>query len=187
MQVTQAVNDVAKRYGRLDVLINNAGVLACYAVDDTPEAVWDHVIDVNLKGAFLMSRAAIPHLRRVRGGIIVNVSSVHAFASVPRTAAYAASKGALVSLSRQMAVDYADDGIRVNSIVVGSVDTAMSTAHREAAARDQVKILPPEGQLGRAADPIEVANAVCFLVSEAATFVNASALVVDGGLLGRLM
>lgn len=85
----QVVNDVAKRYGRLDVLINNAGALARHAVDDTPEAVWDHVINVNLKGAFLMSRAAIPHLRRVQRGIIVNVSLVHASASVPRTAAYA--------------------------------------------------------------------------------------------------
>jgi len=186
-KVVQAVNDVVQQHGRLDVLINNAAILECYAVHDTPEAVWDRVMDVNLKGAFLMSRAAIPHLRRVEGGSIVNISSVHAFASLPRTAAYAASKGALVSLSRQMAIDYADDGIRVNCVVVGGVDTAMSAAHGEAIVRDRVRISPPEGQLGRTTDPAEVAQAISFLVSDSASAVNASAFIVDAGLLARLM
>lgn len=186
-EVDRAVTEVVLRHGRLDAVVNAAGVLECYAVDDTPESVWDRVMAVNVKGAFLMSRAAIPHLRTAGGGSIVNISSVHALASVGRTAAYAASKGALVSLSRQMAVDYADDDIRVNSVVVGSVDTEMSKAHGAAIARDGVAIAPFPGRLGRVADPREVARAVAFLLSGDASFVNASAFVVDGGMLSRLM
>ena len=90
--VSASVAAVVRRFGRLDVLVNNAGILDVHAVDDTPEDVWDRVLAVNVKSVFLMSRAVIPHLRTAGGGSIVNVASVHAFASVPRAAAYAASK-----------------------------------------------------------------------------------------------
>lgn len=96
--VSASVAAVVRRFGRLDVLVNNAAILDVHAVDDTPEDVWDRVLAVNVKSVFLMSRAVIPHLRTAGGGSIVNVASVHAFASVPRAAAYAASKGAVVSL-----------------------------------------------------------------------------------------
>ena len=134
--VSASVEAVVRRFGRLDVLVNNAAILDVYAVDDTPEDVWDRILAVNVKSVFLMSRAVIPHLRTAGGGSIVNVASVHAFASVPRAAAYAASKGAVVSLTRQMALDYYDDGIRVNALVAGSVDTELSTQHGAEMARD---------------------------------------------------
>ena len=137
-QVQDAVEAVARRFGRIDVLVNNAGVLDVHAVHDTPEDAWDRVMAVNVKSVFLMSRAVIPHLKAAGGGSIVNISSVHAIATVPRLAAYAASKGAVLSLSRQMALDYADDGIRVNAVVVGGVDTQMSAEHGAAMARDGV-------------------------------------------------
>jgi len=187
--VQRCIDDVVSRFGRIDALVNNAGMLECYAVHDTPESVWNRMLAINLTGPFLMSRACLPQLRSRPDGPtgIVNVASVHAVASVPRTAAYAASKGALLALTRQMAVDYADDGVRVNAVVVGSVDTSMSTRHGEAIARDHVIITPPPGALGRMADPTEIASTISFLLSPAASFMTGASLVVDGGLLSRLM
>jgi NAD(P)-dependent dehydrogenase (short-subunit alcohol dehydrogenase family) len=186
-EVEAAVRAVAEQFGRLDVVVNNAGILDCHAVDDTPEEVWDRVMAVNVKSVFLVSRAAIPHLRAAGGGSIVNISSVHAVATVPRLAAYAASKGAVVSLSRQMALDYADDGIRVNAVVVGSVDTKMGAQHGAAMARDGVVVASSAGAIGRAAQPAELARAVLFLASPEASFVTGAPIVVDGGMLARLI
>lgn len=185
--VASAVDSVVDDLGRLDVVVNNAAVLECYAVHDTPESVWDRVFDVNVKGTFLVSRASIPHLRKAGNASVVNVSSVHAHASIPRTAAYAASKGAIISLSRQMAVEYAEDGIRVNCVVVGSVDTSMSTQHGEAIRRDNVSVSIPTGRLGRMGGPDEVASAIAYLAMPEASFITGAAVHVDGGLLARLM
>lgn len=117
----------------------------------------------------------------------MNISSVHAYATVPRLAAYAASKGAVVSLSRQMALDYADDGIRVNAVIVGSVETEMGEQHGAAMARDGVVVAASTGAVGRTAQPVELARAVLFLASPDASFVTGAPIIVDGGLLARLM
>jgi NAD(P)-dependent dehydrogenase (short-subunit alcohol dehydrogenase family) len=116
----------------------------------------------------------------------VNISSVHAIATVPRLAAYAASKGAVLALSRQMALDYADDGIRVNAVVVGGVDTQMSAEHGVAMARDGITVAPGTGAIGRTAQPAEVARAVAFLASPESSFLTGAPLIADGGMLARL-
>jgi NAD(P)-dependent dehydrogenase (short-subunit alcohol dehydrogenase family) len=186
-QADEAVSAVARRFGRIDVLVNNAGVLDCSGVHDTAEEAWDRVMAVNVKSVFLMSRAAIPHLRRADGAAIVNISSVHAMATVPRLAAYAASKGAVLSLTRQMALDYADDGIRVNAVVVGSVDTEMSARHGAAMARDGVTVASGTGAIGRMARPEEVAGVVAFLASPQSSFITGAPVIADGGMLARLL
>ncbi len=185
--VQAAVDAVIARYGRLDVVVNNAGVLLAEPVEETEEASWDRVMAVNVKSVYLVSRAAIPHLRAIGGGAIVNISSVHALATVPRLAAYAASKGAVLALSRQMALDYAEDNITVNAVVVGSVDTEMSTQHGAALAASGVVTAAAAGRIGRTAQPREVAQAIAFLVSPQASFITGAPLIVDGGMLARLV
>jgi NAD(P)-dependent dehydrogenase (short-subunit alcohol dehydrogenase family) len=185
--VESAVAAVAGDFGRIDALIACAAQLDCFAVHDTPLAAWERLFAVNVTGTFLAARACIAHLRRSPQASIVLLSSVHAFASIPRTAAYAATKGAVLSLARQMAVEYADDGIRVNALVPGSVDTAMSAKHGAAIVRDGLSVIAPSGQLGRTAQPEELAATIAFLVSPQASFITGAAIQADGGLLNRLM
>jgi NAD(P)-dependent dehydrogenase (short-subunit alcohol dehydrogenase family) len=135
-----------------------------------------------------VSKAAIPHLRAAGGGSIVNFASVHAQATVVRLAAYAAAKGGVVSLSRQMAHDLVADRIRVNAVVIGGVATEMSRRHAELLGDDMPAggFVIDESVLGRTARPEEIAGAVRFLVGPDASFVNGSAFVVDGGMLAKL-
>lgn len=182
------VQVAAERFGRLDVLVNNAAMFVVGSVEETSDETWDQVLRTNLTSVYRISREAIPHLRAAGGGVIVNVASVHAIATVERLAAYAAAKGGMVALSRQMSHDLAVDGIRVNAVVVGSVATDMSRAHGAA-----ITGVWHEGpydtairRTGRMAEPEEVAGAIRFLASPDASFVNGSAFVVDGGMLARL-
>lgn len=178
---------VRETYGRIDGLVTSAAILRTAPLHRMDDELWEDVIDVNLGGVFRCCRAALPTMIEQRRGSIVNLSSVHAVATVPGTGAYAASKGAIVSLSRQLAVEYADDGIRANSVVIGSVDTKMSDEHGRALARDSVHVEPPKGAVGRMAAPAEIARAVRFLLSDDASFVTGAAMTVDGGLTSRLM
>jgi NAD(P)-dependent dehydrogenase (short-subunit alcohol dehydrogenase family) len=184
-QVAAAV-DRAAALGPLTTLVNCAAILTCHDVATTDEQEWDRVFAVNVKGTYLTCRSVVPRLRAAGGGCIVNLSSVHALATVPSLAAYAASKGAVLALSRQMAIDYAADGIRVVPLIVGSVDTEMSRQHAQAQGLPPGHAEPGLRQLGRMAEPAEVAQVIAFLVSAEAGFVTGSPVVADGGMLTHL-
>ena len=132
----RAVAATVERHGRLDIVVNNAAILYATSVEETTDEAWDEVIRTNLTSVFLVSKAAIPHLRAAGGGSIVNFASVHAHATVVRLAAYAAAKGGVVALSRQMAHDLVADQIRVNAVVIGAVATDMSRRHGELLGND---------------------------------------------------
>lgn len=171
-------------------LCNVAG-LAPYrtSVERTPEEVWDRVMAVNVKSVYLLSRACLPRMRNLEGGAtIVNTASVHAYASHGETAPYAASKGAIVSLTRQMAIDLAPAAIRVVAVAPGAVDTPMSHAGADAVGRTLAELGFPSDRdaLGRLGSAAEVAEVFAWLLSPAAGFVNGATVVADGGLLTRL-
>lgn len=179
-------------FGALDPiqgLVNCAGIYPPdQRLEDVSLADFRQVLEINVIGAFLTCRSALPLLRVAGGGSIVNISSVHAVAGALGQGAYAASKGAIASLTRQIAVDYATDSIRANSILVGSVDTRITRAAIAAAgsAADLTLSSDPNA-LGRIADAHEIAGIVAFLLGDDASFINASALLADGGLTARIL
>jgi NAD(P)-dependent dehydrogenase (short-subunit alcohol dehydrogenase family) len=181
--VQYAVARTVQELGSLDVLVNNAGIAPPAPVVDLTSAQWDHQLAVNLKGAFLFSKYAIPHLRG-RGGAIVNISSVHALVSYAGYAAYDASKAGLLALTRTLAGEHGPDGIRVNAICPGYINTPMteewlaSEPDPEAARKQMLSIHP----LGRIGTPRDVADAALFLASDAAAFISGVCLVVDGAM-----
>jgi NAD(P)-dependent dehydrogenase (short-subunit alcohol dehydrogenase family) len=185
------VDSAVDLYGGVDVLVNSAGVQRYGTVVETEEEVWDEVLDVNLKGIYLASRHAIPQMRQRGGGAIVNVSSVQAFASQTRVAAYTASKGAINALTRAMALDHAQENIRVNAVCPASVDTPMlrwsanlfkGDKSVEETLEDWGKMHP----LGRVARAEEVAEVIGFLAGPRTSFVTGGDYKVDGGMLAAL-
>ncbi len=187
--VERLVSGAVARFGRLDIVVNDAALFLYRGVEDCTEDEWDEVIDTNLKSVYLVCHDAIPHLRAAGGGAIVNVSSVHAYATMERVAPYAASKGAIVALSRQMALDYTRDRIRVNALIVGGVDTAMAHKHMAAIGNTSLGdagFVDDDRVLGRAAQPEEIATGILFLVTPDASFVTGSPIYIDGGLLAKL-
>jgi NAD(P)-dependent dehydrogenase (short-subunit alcohol dehydrogenase family) len=185
--VDDAFLKIIERFGRIDVLVTSAAILRSAPVHETTDEMWDEVIATNLRGVFLSCRAALRSMIVANSGVIVTLSSVHAVATMRGTGAYAASKGAIVSLSRQMAVEYADNNIRVNSLVIGSVDTRMTELHKELLLQDGVSFSPQAGAIGRMASPREIASAVRFLAGDDSSFMTGSSMTVDGGLLSALI
>jgi len=186
--IQASVDDLLSRFGRLDAVVNIAGIYPTgKRLEELSDEEWDNTLAVNLSSVFKVCRASLPHLRRAGGGSVVNIASVHAEATVPGVPAYAASKAGVVGLSKQMALDYAVDHIRVNSILVGAVATHM-TLNDLKEGRTDPKALPLEAnKIGHIAEPVEIAAAIGFLISPEASFVTGSALQVDGGLLARLI
>jgi NAD(P)-dependent dehydrogenase (short-subunit alcohol dehydrogenase family) len=183
-QVQEMVNRAVEMYGRLDCAHNNAGIEGVVApAAEYPEEQWDRVININLKGIWLSMRAEIPQMLRQGGGAIVNTASTLGVAGIPGLAAYGASKGGVIALTKTAALDYATQGIRINAIMPGVINTPMmarqmgENAHL---AEQQYISLEPIGRLGR---PEEIGEAAVWLCSEAASFVVGHAMAVDGGYL----
>ena len=177
-------------FGRLDILHNNAAIQTFGSVTTMPEDVWDRTLAVNLKSVYLCAKYAIPEMEKAGGGAIVNTSSVQGLATQKGVAAYAAAKGGINALTRNMALDYAEKNIRVNSICPGSIDTPLLRGIAELWAKDD-----PEGAmrgwgktypLGRIGRPEEVADLVLFLAGRRASFITGATFVIDGGLLAKL-
>jgi cyclopentanol dehydrogenase len=175
----QAVAATVARFGRLDVLVNNAGIHRTERVEDTSEEMWDQVMEINAKGVFLGTKHAIPEMRKARGGSIVNISSVAGLVGNTTAAAYSASKGAVRLFTKATAIQYASEGIRANSIHPGTIETLMTAPMlaTEAYRRNRMERTP----LARIGRPEDVAYGALYLASDESSFVTGSELVIDGG------
>jgi 2-keto-3-deoxy-L-fuconate dehydrogenase len=184
--VSAAVAAVVERWGRLDVLVNNAGIGAQGTIEDNPYDEWRRVLDVNLLGMVRATRAALPHLRRSGQAAIVNTCSIAATAGLPERALYSASKGAVLSLTLAMAADHLREGIRVNCVNPGTADTPW--VRRLLAAtpdpRAELAALEARQPTGRLVSAEEVAAAIAYLASPLAASTTGASLAVDGGMQG---
>lgn len=175
----EAVAATVARFGKLDVLVNNAGIYRTNRVEDTSSEEWDQIMDINVKGVFLGTKHAIPEMRKAGGGSIINISSVAGLVGSLDSSAYNASKGAVRIFTKSTAVQYAKEGIRANSIHPGTIETLM-TAHllaEESHRQDRLNRTP----LKRLGQPEDVAFGALYLASDEASFVTGSELVIDGG------
>jgi NAD(P)-dependent dehydrogenase (short-subunit alcohol dehydrogenase family) len=183
VQCAQAVDGTIAAFRRLDVLFNNAGVFYPHTTVDCTEEEWDLQMDVNLKGTFLMSKAALPHMIGQRRGVIINNSSGWGIAGGDSAVAYCASKGGVVLLTKAMAIDHGGQGIRVNCICPGDVDTPMlpEDARRRGLKWEDYLAGCTNRPLGRIGTTEEIAKAALFLASDDSSFMTGATLVVDGG------
>lgn len=177
------VDYVAEKYGKIDILFNNAGILFLGNTHETSTEDWDRIFSINVKGTYLMSKYTVPYMLGQGKGTIVNNSSIVGLKAVPGLAAYNATKGAVTQLTRSMALEYATLGIRVNAICPGTIVTPMVTSMIEsfedpAAGEELFKSFHPMGRLGR---PEEIAHAVLFLCDDDVEFMTGAMLSVDGG------
>jgi NAD(P)-dependent dehydrogenase (short-subunit alcohol dehydrogenase family) len=176
--VASAFADIERRFGRLDALINNAGVAVFAPLMETSEADWNRVIEVNLTGPFLCTKAAVPLMREHGGGAIVNITSISGLRASTLRSAYGTSKAGLAHLTKQLAVELASLGIRVNGVAPGPVETAMAKAvHSPEIRADYHDAIP----LNRYGLEEELAEAVLFLCSDRASYITGQILAVDGG------
>jgi len=182
-QVASLLEETLAAYGRLDVLVNNAGIEISKTVTDTTEEEWDRLMNVNLKGVFLLSRSAIPIMQRQGGGVIVNVASELGLVGGSDIAAYCASKGGVVQLTKAMAVDHAGVGIRVNCVCPGPVATPLLEATIQAASDPELerRSIVSKTLMRRIGRPEEIANVIIFLASDESSYMTGSIVAVDGG------
>ena len=179
----ELIADAIEEFGAIDCLINNAGILVRADIAETSDEDWRNTMTINLDVPFWLSRAALPHLITTEGSII-NIASDWGLNAADRAPAYAASKGGLVLLTKSMARDHAGEGIRVNAICPGDVDTPMLTAEAKASGLDVDEYLEEAAEAipsGRIADPEDVASLALFLAGASASHINGAAILVDGG------
>lgn len=178
-------------HGGLDVICNNVGIQPTSSylpAHELPEEAWDRILDVNLKSAFLMTKYGVPAMKARGGGVIINTASVQGLQSANLVSAYAASKGGILSLTQQLALDYAADNIRVMAVNPGTIDTPLVDEALAAIGGDTVAIRQQMAEahpMGRTGKPAEIANAVLFLASEQASFMTGSYVNVDGGMMAK--
>jgi len=179
----RVVNSTVREFGGIHILFNNAGIIRRASVLETTELGWSAVIAVNVKSIFLMCREVIPAMASAGGGSIINTASGWGLAGGARAAAYCASKGAVVLMTKAMAIDHGPQNIRVNCICPGDTDTAMLRDEARQLGEEENRFLADSAKrpLGRVGRPEEIARAALFLASDAASFVTGTALVVDGG------
>jgi len=179
----RAVEETSAAFGGLDILVNNAGIIRRASVLETSEEDWERVLATNVKAIFLLSRYAIPELVKRGGGVIINTASAWGLVGGRRAAAYCASKGAVVLLTKAMALDHAEQNIRVNCICPGDTDTSMLRREAEQLGEPIERFLAEAAQrpLGRLDRPEDIAQAALYLASDASAFVTGTVLVVDGG------
>jgi NAD(P)-dependent dehydrogenase (short-subunit alcohol dehydrogenase family) len=180
VEVDSLISHVLESYGRIDVLISNAGIFKATPFLDVTEADFDEVLRVNLKGAFLIGQAVARVMKTQGGGAIVHMSSVNGVLAIPEIASYNVSKGGLNQLTRAMALALADDGIRVNAVAPGTIATELANKAVLTSEEARQKILgrTPMKRLG---NPVEVAHVVAFLASDAASYITGEVITVDGG------
>ena len=186
-QVRAMIDAAVSAFGRIDILCNNAGIGSTTDVVECEPDEWDRVMTVNVKSVYLGCKYAIPHMLAQGGGVIVNTASVAGMVGLPKRASYSASKGAVIALTRQVAVEYVEQGIRVNCLCPGTVDSPwvgrlLQQADDPVAARQALVARQPLGRLGT---PDEIAAAALYLVSDDAAFITGTGLVIDGGLTAR--
>jgi NAD(P)-dependent dehydrogenase (short-subunit alcohol dehydrogenase family) len=177
------VDGVVERYGKLDVLVNNAGMILREDTVETTDDQWRRIMAVNVDAVFFMSRESLRHMRRRRSGSIVNLSSTCGLVGCKGLTAYCTTKGALIQMTQSMALDCAADGVRVNAVCPGAVDTPMLfSAHKQTPSRGEMEAIQAQTvPMGRMATPREVVNAVLFLACADAGYITGTHLSVDGG------
>ncbi|MCI0792103.1 MAG: glucose 1-dehydrogenase [Chloroflexi bacterium] len=176
----KAIGAAVSNFGKLDVLVNNAGIWRRGRVEDTTVEDWDTIMDVNAKGVFLGTKLAIPEMRKAGGGSIINISSTAGLVGGPRSSAYTASKGAVRLFTKATAIQYAKEGIRANSIHPGPIETAMIQQVWQGDEQNREEAIA-RTPLGRIGTPEDIAYGALFLASDESSFMTGSELVIDGG------
>lgn len=186
-EIKNLIDFTISKFGRLDILVNNAGIGAASKTPDTTEEIWDKILDVNLKGTFLCMKYAIPLMQENKSGSIINMTSIAALVGLPERAVYSAAKGGILSLTRAAAIDHVSEGIRINCIAPGTVDTPW--IHRitnsyddPVAARNNMIARQPHGRL---VAPEEIAAMAAYLASDESKSTIGSVMVVDGGMTAK--
>lgn len=185
VEVTNAAEKALSLFQKIDVLLNTAGVLDSFKKTlETDEALWDHILDTNVKGTYFVTNAILPSMLAREKGVIVNMASIVGLVAGGGGAAYTASKHAIIGYTKQLDYDYCRDGIRANAIAPGAIETSMNKADFEGDG-EMAKWVAKETPAGRWADPVEVANLTLYIASQAADYMHGIIVPLDGGWLNR--